>query len=90
MQERQYEPQRLQQRRSFHSKLNVIAGVIRERDTTQFSRLLYRISRGKVAVYYENIGIKAGDAQRDPADFGKKQHESYAAFVLFYPEDFLS
>ena len=34
----------------------MVAGVVKEGETNHMTRLLYRVSRGKVATFFQNIG----------------------------------
>ena len=42
-----------------------MAGVIKEGETNHLSKLLYRMSRGKVVAFFENIGTGIDDEFRD-------------------------
>ena len=71
----------------------MIAGVIKESQVAAFTKILYRISRGKVASYFENIGTGETDTESgnildgaNPRDFGLKQRESFSAFVIFFAD----
>ena len=72
----------------------MVAGVIKESQVAAFTKILYRISRGKVASYFENIGTGQSEADTSgnvldgahPRDFGLKQHESFSAFVIFFAD----
>ena len=48
---------------TFRSQLNVVAGVIKEGETNQMTKLIYRVSRGKVATFFENIGTVDSDEE---------------------------
>lgn len=54
---------------SFKSELNVVAGVIKEGETNQMTKLIYRASRGKVATFFENIGTVR--SEYDESNSGK-------------------
>lgn len=54
-----------QARQTFQSQLNVVAGVIKEGETNHLSKLLYRMSRGKVVAFFKNIGTGINDEFRD-------------------------
>ena len=59
---------------SFNSQLNVVAGVIKEGETNHMAKLIFRLSRGKVATFFENIGTVAsldGDEQNNRQKTGQ-------------------
>lgn len=70
----------------------MIAGVCKEGDTNQMTKLLYRVSHGKVISYFENIGT-GFDTNLESAQetgIGANQPVSYAAYVLVVADsDFL-
>ena len=82
---------------SFRSTLNVIAGVIKEGETNRMARLIYRVSRGSVATFFQNIGtvgefsneLLSEDADKKSSSSvktGQRQKTSYAAYVLVFTE----
>ena len=74
-------------RSTFKSTLNVIAGVVKEGDTNQMTRLLYRISRGKVVSFFTNIGTVSQAADKgSSSQMGAVQPVSYAAYVLVFAD----
>ena len=73
----------------FTSQLNVVAGVIKEGETNQMTKLIFRLSRGKVATFFENIGTVgdiADDRENSRQKTGQVQPTSYAAYVLVFSE----
>ena len=66
-----------------------MAGVIKEGETNQMTKLIYRISRGKVATFFENIGTVSDlseDNDNNRQKTGQVQPTSYAAYVLVFTE----
>ena len=39
----------------FNTKMNVVSGLIRDDESTRLLRLLYRVSRGKVATFFKTV-----------------------------------
>ena len=73
----------------FNSQLNVVAGVIKEGETNQMTKLIFRLSRGKVATFFENIGTVddiSDDKENNRQKTGQVQPTSYAAYVLVFSE----
>ena len=69
--------------------MNVITGVIKEGETNRMLRLLYRVSRGKVASFFKNIGTDICDytAGKGAGErLGSAQPVSYAVYVLVFTE----
>lgn len=56
------------------------------------TRLLYRVSRGRVATFFDNIGTGIGDLENtgrrsdSSQAIGSSQLTSYAAYVLVFTE----
>ena len=63
-----------------------MAGVVKEGDTNHLTRLLFRVSRGKVASFFQNIGPCVGQGEQS-VQFGAKQQVSYAAYVLVFSDN---
>ena len=45
----------------FSTKLAVVSGLIRDNETQRMLRLLYRVSRGKVAAFFKTVGPNESD-----------------------------
>ena len=41
--------------------MNVISGLIRDDESHRMLRLLYRVSRGKVAAFFKDVGPRQSD-----------------------------
>lgn len=39
----------------FHTKMNVVSGLVRDDESHRLLRLLYRVSRGKVATFFKTV-----------------------------------
>jgi len=51
----------------FNTKMNVVSGLIRDEEQHRMLRLLYRVSRGKVAAFFKDIGPNRSDFE-DPGE----------------------
>ena len=76
----------VQEKDSSATQLSVVAGVIKEGDTNHMTKLLFRLSRGRIASFYQNVGtgFSQQDGNSNLASFGKAQNVSYSAFVLVF------
>ena len=46
----------------FQTHLNVVSGLIRDDESQRLLKLLYRVSRGKVAAFFKEVGANQYDA----------------------------
>lgn len=50
------QPESLRRDDDFNTKMNVVSGLIRDEESHRLLRLLYRVSRGKVAAFFKTVG----------------------------------
>ena len=64
----------------FQTKLNVVSGLIQDDESQRLLKLLYRVSRGKVACFFKEVGA-------NQLDVVSKDDSRKTVFVLVFEDN---